>query len=423
MDRSGKFHVSRRFVLAGAAGFGLTMAASRAYADGAIDQILRSPRRGNWNTQFDADASPQPKVASNLPILSMETESFVERAIVDYSNIVARGGWQIVPERKKLQLGVIDPDVAILRRRLMISGDLSLRAGISDAFDTYVDAALKRFQRRHGLPDDGVMGKYTYASMNVSASIRLGQLNTNAERLKNPPDPLGERYVMVNIPAAQIEAVENGRVVQRHTAIVGKVDRQTPILDSKIDQIILNPYWTAPKSIIQKDIIPIVRKDPTYLERNKIRLFNQAGDEVSPESVDWSTDEAVNLMFRQDPSKINAMASTKINFPNSHAVYMHDTPEQSLFGQLLRFDSSGCVRVQNVRDLTTWLLENTPGWNRRMIETTIKTGINTEIPLADPVPVHFVYISAWSTNDGVVNFRDDIYGLDGVDELQLSSAL
>jgi murein L,D-transpeptidase YcbB/YkuD len=229
--------------------------------------------------------------------------------------------------------------------------------------------------------------------------------------------------VMVNIPAANIEAVENGRVILRHTAVVGKIDRQTPILNSKINEIIVNPYWNAPESIIRKDIIPLVRKDPEYLTNNNIHILGPDGNEVDPLSIDWSTEEAARLRFRQDPGKINAMASVKINFPNTHAVYMHDTPQQSLFNDQERFHSSGCVRVQNVRDLVTWLLRDTPGWSRQQFEQTIRSGENMPVALTNPVPVYFTYVSAWSTGDAVVHFRDDIYGRDGIDELQLSSSL
>ncbi|YBV97808.1 L,D-transpeptidase family protein [Phyllobacteriaceae bacterium JZ32] len=413
--------LDRRRFLRGAATAGLSIFATGAFAQPVINDILAAPRRGNWSDQFDARASGAEKVASNQPIMSLATVAYVETAIRDYSNIVAQGGWPMVPGNAKLQLGAVDPAVSVLRRRLMISGDLPESAGLSNAFDTYVDAAVKRFQSRHGLPADGVMGQFTYAAMNVSAQVRLDQLHTNLQRLNELANVSDPRFVMVNIPAAQIEAVENGRVMQRHTAIVGKIDRQTPILVSKIHEVILNPYWTAPKSIIQKDIIPLMRKDPTYLSRNKIRLYNQQGQEVPPEMVNWNTDEAVKLMFRQDPGKINAMSSTKINFHNSHAVYMHDTPQKTLFNNLMRFDSSGCVRVQNVRDLNVWLLKNTPGWDRQTIEATIKSGVNTPIQLADPVPVHFIYVTAWSTGDGVVHFRDDIYERDGASELALGT--
>ena len=417
MDRN-----RRNFLGGAASALAVAMATGSASAQDLIRDFLNAASRGTWREEFDARTEVT-EVTSHLPIFSPETVGYVEQAIGRYHGIVGNGGWPVVPAEKKFQLGVIDPGVATLRRRLMISGDLSTRAGISPAFDSYVDAAVKRFQRRHGLPPDGVMGRYTYAAMNVSAPVRLGQLETNLVRLRSMSGFLGDRFVMVNIPAAQIEAVEGGRVVLRHAAVVGKTDRQTPILNSKINEVIVNPYWHAPVSIVRRDIIPLMREDPTYLSRNAIRLYAADGTEVDPASVDWNTEEAVNLRFRQDPGKINAMASVKINFPNPHAVYMHDTPQQGLFNELMRFESSGCVRVQNVRDLVTWLLRDTDGWTRSRFEQTIRSGENMPVTLAQPVPVYFTYISAWSTGDGAVHFRDDIYRRDGVDELQISTAL
>jgi murein L,D-transpeptidase YcbB/YkuD len=414
---------SRRFFLSGAGAVALAAISGPASAQDVISEILQSERRGNWDDTFDARASQGDKVASNLPIFSLQTILYVEQAIDQYRGIVGQGGWPMVPATKKLQLGVVDPDVVALRKRLMVSGDLSTSAGISESFDTYVDAAVKRFQARHGLPADGVLGKYSYAAMNISADVRLGQLETNLVRLRTMSGDLGGRYVMVNVPAAQIEAVENDRVVLRHTAIVGKVDRQTPILNSAINEIIVNPYWNAPESIVRKDIIPLMRKDPNYLADNNIRIIGPDGNEIDPSTIDWNTEDAAKFRLRQDPGSGNAMASVKINFPSPDGVYMHDTPQQSLFSKLMRFDSSGCVRVQNVRDLVTWILRDTPGWDRQHFEQTIKSGENTPVQVAVPVPVYFTYISAWSTGDGVAHFRDDIYGRDGVDELQLSQAL
>ncbi|MHB9435418.1 L,D-transpeptidase family protein [Mesorhizobium sp. P15089B] len=414
---------SRRFFLSGASALAVAMVANAASAQDVIDDILKSSNRGNWDDQFDARASEGGKVASTLPIFSLQTVAFTEQAVAQYQNIVAQGGWGEVPATKKLQLGVDDPDVVPLRKRLMVSGDLAQSAGISTSFDSYVDAAVKRFQARHGLPADGAMGKYTYAAMNVSAQIRLGQLQTNLERLREKAGTLGSRYVLVDIPAAQIEAVENDRVVLRHTAIVGKIDRQTPVVNSKINEIIVNPYWNAPVSIVRKDIIPLMRKNPDYLKDSHIRLFAPDGSEVDPMTVDWSTDDAAKYRFRQDPGSGNAMASVKINFPSPDGVYMHDTPQQSLFGKMMRFNSSGCVRVQNVRDLVTWILRDTPGWDRQHFEATIKTGENTPVQVVNPVPVHFLYVSAWSTGPGVVQFRDDVYALDGASELQITSSL
>jgi len=250
----------------------------------------------------------------------------------------------------------------------------------------------------------------------------LMQLNVNQQRLQEMMNKqLERRYVVVNIPAAYVEAVEDDRVALRNTAIVGSITRPSPTLDSKIHEVILNPYWTAPRSIVQKDIMPLMRKDPTYLSRNAIRLIDGNGNEVAPETIDWHAEKAPNLMFRQDPGKINAMSSTKLNFHNTHAVYMHDTPQQGLFNKLMRFESSGCVRVQNVRDLVVWLLKNTPGWSRQEIERVIATRVNTPIALTDEVGVHWVYISAWSSKDNIVQFRDDIYAIDGNAQLALQA--
>lgn len=410
--------MKRRDFLSGLAALGTSSAAVPAWANDPIASIIKSSSRDQWNDQFDARKGDAKLSSTNIPVFSPQTPVFIERAIEEYRQLANRGGWPVVPANKKLKLGMQSKNVVLLRERLIASRDLDPSSGRSDVFDTWVDGAVRRFQARHGLPPDGVAGRYTFAAMNIPVSIRLGQLETNLVRLRSMSGFLGDRYVMVNIPAAQIEAVRNGRVESRHTAIVGKTDRQSPIIASKIYELNLNPYWTSPVSIVKKDLIPLMRKDPTYLTRNNIRIFDwNTKQEIPPASIDWNTDEAVEYMFRQDPGKINAMGSVKINFPNPHAVYMHDTPQQSLFSRLLRFESSGCVRVQNVRDLITWLASDTPGWDRRSIERSIESGERIDVELAEPVPVYWNYITAWSTKNGVVQFRDDIYSRDGAREL------
>ena len=415
--------VSRRTLLRSAVSAGVAALAAPALAQDALNDLMGSSRRGNWDDQFDANTSRSAVgVVSNNPVLGREAPVDMQQAIMQYQQIVQNGGWPEVPaSQQRLQIGVSDPSVQALRQRLMVSGDLPREAGISSAFDSYVDGALKRFQARHGLPADGVSGEYTTKALNVSAQIRLAQLQTNLVRIQSMSGDLGQRHLMVNIPAAAIEAVENERVVLRNTAVVGRASRPTHVINSKIYEVILNPYWTAPRSIVEKDIVPLMQKDPTYLERNNIRLIDGKGQEVSPTTVDWFAPKAPNLMFRQDPGKINAMSSTKINFHNPNNEYMHDTPQQGLFNKLMRFESSGCVRVQNVRDLTSWLLRDTPGWSRQEMERVIASRVNTPIKLAQEVPVYFVYITAWSAKDGVVQFRDDIYGKDGNAELALNT--
>jgi L,D-transpeptidase YcbB len=417
--------IIKRLIFAGMTLFWGGIQALPLHAQTIVDDVLQEPKRGDWNDSFDAKASTSPtKVASTLPIFSFETVVHVEQAIKDYEAIVAQGGWNTVPALEKLNIGVRSQSVIALRKRLIVTGDLATKAGLSDEFDSYVEGAVKRFQARHGFTPDGVIGKYTFLALNVPADIRLMQLKTNLERLQASPIGVdGNRYVMVNIPAAQIEVVENGRVAQRHTAVVGKIDRQSPIVDSKITNIVVNPFWNAPSSIVEKDIIPLMQKDPNYLSDNGIRIITPDGQEIAPENVDWNSNEAVNYLLRQDPGTKSAMSSMKINFPSPDGVYMHDTPKQGLFNNILRFESSGCVRVQNVRDLGTWLLKNTPDWDRNAIETAISTQQNLEVPLLDPVAVHFAYITAWSTAGGVVHFRDDIYQKDGEAELSIDSGL
>ena len=421
--KSGNVALSRRALLQGAAAAGAAAIAGQAAAQTAIDEVITAPRRGNWDDQFDAKASRTvASVTSNTPMLSANNFIYIQQAITDYQTIVANGGWPQVNPSVKLKIGVNDPSVQQLRQRLMISGDLPRSAGMSSSFDSYVDGAVKRFQARHGLPEDGVLGEFTLKALNVSADTRLMQLNVNQQRLQTMMNkPLENRYLVVNIPAAYVEAVEGDRVALRNTAIVGRISRPSPTLDSKVSDVILNPYWTSPRSIVEKDIVPMMQKDPTYLKRNSIRLIDGNGQEVAPETIDWFAPKAPNLMFRQDPGKINAMSSTKINFPSPDGVYMHDTPTQGLFNKLMRFESSGCVRVQNVRDLVVWLLKNTPGWSRQEIERVIATRVNTPIPLADEVGVHWVYITAWSAKDNIVQFRDDIYELDGNAQLALQT--
>jgi murein L,D-transpeptidase YcbB/YkuD len=258
------------------------------------------------------------------------------------------------------------------------------------------------------------MNSATLAAMNVPAETRLRQLEINAVRLRSYSGNLGNRYVIVNIPAALVETVENGQVATRHAAGVGKIDRQSPIMNAKITEVNFNPFWTVPASIIRKDLIPKMRTEPDYLTTNRIRIFNGQGQELSPRQVNWNSDEATRYMFKQDPGgDVNSMGFVRINIPNPHGVYMHDTPSKGIFGDDFRFVSSGCVRVQNVRDYIGWLLKETPGWDRDHIEQVFEAGSRSDARLAQPVNVYWTYITSWATADGMVQFRDDIYNRDG----------
>lgn len=369
--------------------------------------------QAEWAQKYDS--APSLSVhRSTTALLSPQTVMGTEQAIEKYRRIVANGGWQPIPNQT-MKLGARGPGVIALRKRLAATGDMDASAGGSPVFDSYVEAAVRRIQARHGLGETGVVAAQTIAALNVSADIRLKQLEINLVRLKSFAANLGPRFVTANIPAAAIETVENGSVATHHVAGVGKIDRQSPVMQTKATDINFNPFWTVPASIIRKDLIPKMQADPNYLTDNKIRIYNKEGVELSPRQVNWNSLEATNYRFRQDTGgDVNSMGSVRINIANPYGVYMHDTPAKGIFGDDYRFVSSGCIRLQNVRDYVAWLLKDTPGWSRDHIDEVIRSGNRVDVRLAQPVPVYWVYITAWATPDGIDQFRDDIYNRDGL---------
>lgn len=371
-------------------------------------------QQAEWRQSYDAGAR-NAVVRSSTPMLSAEALQATEQAIAAYRDLAARGGWPQVQLPDRMSVGAKGPGVVALRRRLIVTGDLDAAAGDSNIYDSYVEAGVRRFQSRMGLSTTGSINRATVAALNVPIDRRIRQLETNVVRLRSWSGNLGGRYVVANIPAAMVETVENGHVATRHAAGVGKIDRQSPLLQTKIPEVNFNPTWTVPASIIRKDLIPTMRKQPNYLTENKIRIISPNGGEIAPASVNWNSDEATRYTFRQDPGgEFNSLGFVRINIPSPHGVYMHDTPSKGIFGDDYRFVSSGCMRVQNVRDYVAWLLKNTPGWDRAKIDETIQSGQRVNARIADPVACYWVYVTAWATPDGGVQFRDDIYNKDGL---------
>ncbi len=381
------------------------------------EQREYTPQQAEMGDRFDAAGRRVPMPRTSTPTLGATTLAATESAYSRYGQLVQAGGWAPVPSEPVLRIGMRHPNVVALRERLMAEDDLPQGTGVSDVFDSYVEAAVKRFQTRYGLLPDGAVRQVTVDAMNVPAHLRLRQIELNLVRLRSLSGNLGERYVMVNIPGAEIEAVENGVVATRHGAVVGKPDRPSPVQTARILEINFHPFWHVPASIVKKDLIPKMQEDPRYLTRNKIRMYDGRGNEVSPESVNWRTDQATRFLFRQDPGTENSMGTVRINMPNPNSTYMHDTPFKNLFGQDFRFHSSGCVRIQNIREILVWLAKETPGWDRAQIEQAQRSGQRLDVKLAKPVPVYWVYITAWAAPDGTVQFRPDIYNNDGIGQL------
>ncbi|HEX8165999.1 MAG TPA: L,D-transpeptidase family protein [Beijerinckiaceae bacterium] len=358
---------------------------------------------------------------SKDPRPTLDPDTFVNttRAAERYHAVAAAGGWGVLPKGTALKAGDKGELVSKLKERLAASDDLPRDALPGDAFDPAVVQAVKRLQGRHGLPETGLAGPRTVEALNVPADVRARQLSGSAQRLAGSRFPFGERYVVVNIPSATVEAVEKGQVVRRYVAVVGKKDRASPTVMARIQTVNFNPTWTVPASLIRKDIIPHVRKEPGYLARMKIRILDGQGREIDPASIDWSTEKAADYTLRQDPGAGNSLGQVRIDMPNRHAVYMHDTPTKKLFSRDDRFHSSGCVRVGNVREFVAWLLEGTPGpggdaasWAVPEIDAAIAAAKRQDVALKRSVPVAWVYMTGFATPDGMVHFRGDVYGLD-----------
>jgi len=349
---------------------------------------------------------------SHEPTFDEGTAQRIKEAALSYSDLAVRGGWPTIPTDAKFATGVAGPNDDLLRQRLIISEDLAADK-TSGPFDDIVAEAVKRFQVRHGLASTGTLTPRTIAALNVSVQKRVKQLEASLERLENTNFSFGQRYVVVNLTATFAEAVENDIVVRRYRVIVGKTEKPSPTLTAEITGVVLNPTWTVPSSIAKSEISAHMRKDPSYLSRMHMEVLDGHDNPIDPHSVDWSGTRTPNFTVRQQNGTFNALGAVKIDMPNSYSVYMHDTNQRNLFSDDYRFDSHGCSRVDNVRDLAAWLLsEEMPKWNRAAIDVAIATGAHQEVTLPKKVPVAWIYLTAWMTRDQTVQFRNDVYAQD-----------
>ncbi|WP_186767198.1 L,D-transpeptidase family protein [Devosia ginsengisoli] len=381
------------------------------------ESIFDLMNRGNVLRNVDKDgntAAAEALIATNEPILSYDTVHNLQLAISQYEPFVANGGWEEIPQEAfRLMIGKSSPAVIALKRRLISSGDMPLVPNVNDLFDEETDRGVRTFQARHGLVLNGQVDEATWYAMNVPATTRLQQLYLNFTRVQSMAANLNPRYVVVNIPAATIEAVNDGMVEQRHTAVVGRVDRATPIMASKISQINFNPYWHVPKSLVERDLTKYMLEDPEYLAKQNIHIYDGSGTEISPASIDWNNlGNAINYMYRQEPGAENSMGHCKINFYNPYDCYLHDTPTKALFGENARFHSSGCVRVEGVNQLVAWLLRDNGDWDQTKVDMTFESLQRLDVECKARVPIHTTYITAWANRQGTVSFRDDVYKFD-----------
>ncbi|WP_244441331.1 MULTISPECIES: L,D-transpeptidase family protein [Methylosinus] len=366
-------------------------------------------------------APPRETALSDDPTPALQPETFFTTSLASerYAAIADAGGWPKVGAA--LKPGSSGRAVAALRKRLAVEGDLPSAAAAGEGWDGALTQAVKHFQFRMGLKQTGVVAGATLRELDVPANVRFRQLASSAQRLAGNNFPFGPRYIVVNIPSAAVDAVENGRVVRRYTAIVGGVDHPSPEVEARVGAVNLNPTWTVPVSIIKNEIMPKMQKNPSYLAKLRIRVLDNHGAEVDPKTINWANERAANYTLRQDSGAGNSLGSIRIAMPNKHAVYMHDTPSKRLFASDYRFLSHGCVRVEGVYDLAAWLLQGASGspsgqWDKAAILAKIAGGERQDVALPKPVPVVWVYMTGWASADGTVHFRNDVYGVDAVGE-------
>jgi len=342
----------------------------------------------------------------------------LRRSLAQYRDIVAGGGWPLIPEGPILHPGDSGDRVMILRRRLRITGDHP-REQVRQAslFDETLELAVTRFQWRHGLDPDGVVGPATLNALNVPAEDRLRQLAVNMQRWCWLPHYLGLRYILVNIADFRLDVIETGKIVLSMRVVVGRDYRRTPVFSDQMTHLVLNPYWNIPETIAIEDMLPRIRKDRGYLASGKIRIFQGWSADaraIDPGKIDWDRAAAGNFPYRlrQDPGPANALGRVKFMFPNKYDVYLHDTPARQLFEQTERAFSSGCIRVEKPIELAAYLLRKDPEWSREAILAAIEKGEERSIPLPEPFAIHLLYWTAWVDQTQTVHFRKDIYDRD-----------
>jgi murein L,D-transpeptidase YcbB/YkuD len=342
-----------------------------------------------------------------------------------YREISRSGGWSPVYGDIVLKNKVESSQIVALKKRLFASGDLddykNLRNGF---FDNVLERAVMRFQKRHGLEVDGTVGPLTRDALNVSAEARVRQIEVNLERMRWTARNLGHRYIIVNIADFKSYVIEHGRSVLSMDVVVGKPFWNTPIFTDKMTYIVLNPSWNIPESIAKEEILPKIQEDPNYLENQNIKVltsWSKRAREIPPETINWSERdiESFPYKFRQNPGPLNPLGRIKFLFPNKFKVYLHDTPARGQFSRNIRAFSHGCIRIKRPLELAEYLLRDDPEWTRENILSALESEDETEIHIKQPITIHIVYLTAWVDEQGILNFRSDIYGRDE----QLSKAL
>lgn len=343
----------------------------------------------------------------------------MRKALARYRLIQSQGGWNEVPAGETLRQGDDDPRVPALRSRLMAEGDLEKASNTTTGFDSELHAAVVRFQTRHGLDADGVVGKRSFAALNVPIEQRIDQIRAALERgrwVMEQVEVSGGKFVLVNVASAQLAFMRNGRADFVTRVQVGKPYRQTPVFHGDIQYLVFNPTWTVPPTILRQDVLPKLLADADgYLTEKNMDLLDRDGNKVDHTAIDFSQLSGRNFPYivRQRPGPWNALGQVKFIFPNSHFVFLHDTPSQALFDRVGRAFSSGCIRVEQPFELAQLVMDD-PNWDQPAFQAVLDTARERTVHLKQPLAVFLMYWTAMADPDGSVRFYEDIYGRDAV---------
>lgn len=392
---------------------------------GRVDPLAIEP---NWNLPRRPLHEPQ---AVEFVVEAIESGTIVESAgrarpghwlyagaraaLARYRSLAHDGGWGTVPAGAKLEPGATDLRVPMLRQRLAVSGDYAGPATGSTAYDAALVEAVQAFQRRHLLTADGTVGPATLRELNVPVAARINQMRVNLERDRWVlHDADGGPLVVVDIAGFRVLYVRDQRIAWEARAIVGQPARQTPVFRAEIDNVVINPTWTVPPGILARDILPQMQRGENVLERKRLAVYDRNGEPVDPATVRWQdyTAQSFPYVLRQDAGEDNALGRLKINFPNPHLVYLHDTPTRALFERSQRTFSSGCIRIERPLELVELLLDDPVNWNGAAIRAAIDAAATRTVRLARKVPVVIMYWTMQVDADGRVIFKPDVYRRD-----------
>ncbi|HYG61679.1 MAG TPA: L,D-transpeptidase family protein [Thermoanaerobaculia bacterium] len=371
--------------------------------DGLLNRALQSQEEGAIQKALRGMTPPGEEYARLSQVLDR------------YQQIAEKGGWPSIPAGPELKPGDGGPRVAALRARLAAEGDLAANAAAGAAFDEPLAQAVSRFQRRNGLEVTGKVDEATLAALNVPAEDRLRQLVVNMERWRWMPSDLGERYIWVNIPEFRMDLFEGDRPAVSMRVVVGKEQSRTPVFSDKMEYLELNPFWNLPDSIINEEVLPALAKNPDYLASHEMEVV-QGWEADAPAVSSYDPSQlgkpGSEYRLRQRPGAANPLGKVKFMFPNRFDIYLHDTPADHLFDRAERDFSHGCIRLERPIELAQYLLKDDPKWTPEAIQAKLASGETTSVPLPRPLAVHLVYFTAWADENGVVHFRDDVYGHD-----------